>query len=265
MPFFAANLSMMFTEVPFLKRFEAATACGFKAVEFLWPYEYAKDELKKILDENKLKLALFNTEAGDVKKGEWGHAALYGREKDFEKEIDKAIDYATALNCHTIHVMSGVIPLENERELCRRVFISNMRKAADQAARYNVTLTMEALCPQIKKNYLYSSQYETLALAQEIGKANVKTQLDLFHAQMTDGHLTHLIKDFKGKYAHIQIASVPFRHEPDEGEVDYNYIFKLLDDIGYDGYVGCEYSPRTTTLEGLHWFKIFKEQHNRKC
>lgn len=259
MPKFAANLTMMFKEVPFLERFQKAAASGFKAVEFLWPYEYGKEELKAILKENGLTMALFNTTAGDTASGEWGHAALPGRESDFRAEIEQALDYAAALNCRTVHVMAAVVPFPEMYAQCRATFVSNMRKAADAAAKLGVNLTMEALCPEIKKNYLYHSQYETMALRAEIDRPNVFTQLDTFHAQMVDGNLTRLIRDFKGIYGHVQIAAAPSRHEPDEGEIDYSYIFRLFDEIGYDGFIGCEYAPRGGTEEGLSWFKPYAQ------
>lgn len=257
MPKFAANLTMMFKEVDFLERFEQAASCGFKAVEFLWPYAYKKEELAQILKETGLKIALFNTTAGDTAGGEWGHAALAGREADFKAEIEEALDYAEALDCRTVHVMSAVVPYPAEKELCRQVFIKNMRMAADLFAKYGRNLTMEALCPDIKPRYLYHSQYETMALREAIGRDNVFTQLDTFHAQMVDGNLTHLIRDFAGIYGHVQIAAAPSRHEPDEGEIDYGYIFKLFDEVGYQGYIGCEYNPRGDTKEGLGWFKPY--------
>ncbi len=258
MPKFAANLTMMFKEVDFLDRFEQAAQCGFKAVEFLWPYDYDKNELAKILKETGLKIALFNTTAGDTAHGEWGHAALAGREADFKAEIESALDYAIALDCKTVHVMSAVVPYPEEKELCRQVFIKNMRMAADLFAQHDKVLTMEALCPDIKPRYLYHSQYETMALREAIGRPNVFTQLDTFHAQMVDGNLTHLIRDFKGIYGHVQVAAAPSRHEPDEGEIDYNYIFKLFDEVGYQGYIGCEYNPRGDTKAGLGWFEPYK-------
>ncbi len=260
MPKFAANLTMMFKEVDFLDRFEQAAYCGFKAVEFLWPYDYSKEELAKILKETGLKIALFNTTAGDTAKGEWGHAALSGREADFKAEIEQSLEYAIALDCKTVHVMSAVVPYPAEKELCRNVFIKNMRMAADLFAKHNKVLTMEALCPDIKPRYLYHSQYETMALKEAIGKDNVFTQLDTFHAQMVDGNLTHLIRDFAGVYGHVQIAAAPSRHEPDEGEIYYPYIFELLDKVGYQGYVGCEYNPRGDTKAGLEWLKPYLSQ-----
>ncbi len=257
MPKFAANLTTLFKEVPFLDRFGEAASCGFEAVEFLWPYEYKKEELKQILKENALKLVLFNTVAGDVSKGEWGHAAIPGREADFKDEIEMALDYADALDCPTVHVMPGVVPYPWEKELCRQTFIQNLRKAADLFAKHGKKITLEALCPDVKPRYLYQSQYETMELQKIIAKDNVFTQLDTFHAQMVDGNLTRLIRDFAGVYAHVQIAAAPSRHEPDEGEIDYSYIFRLFDDVGYDGFIGCEYNPRGDTKAGLQWLKPY--------
>lgn len=257
MPRFAANLSTLFKEVDFLDRFHEAASCGFKAVEFLFPYDYKKEELKKILDENKLEVALFNTVPGDPSKGEWGHAGVPGKEQDFKAEIENSLDYAIALNCKTVHVMSAVVPHPWEKEIYKRTFVKNIRMAAALFAKYDKHITMEALCPEIKPNYLYHSQFETLELMEEIACDNVFIQLDIFHAQMVDGQLTHLIKDYVGKYGHVQIASAPDRHEPDEGEINYPYIFKLFDEVGYKGYIGCEYNPRTTTKEGLSWIKPY--------
>lgn len=257
MPKFAANLTMMFKEVDFLQRFEEAAKCGFKAVEFLWPYDYDKNELAKILKDNKLEVALFNTTAGDVAHGQWGHAGLPGYEAQFKEEIETSLDYAVALNCKTVHVMSAVVPHPWEKAACTEVFVKNMRMAADLFAKHGKQLTMEALCPEIKPCYLYHSQYETLALAERIGKDNVSIQLDTFHAQMVDGNLSYLIKNFAGKYGHVQIAAAPSRCEPDEGEINYDYIFKLLDEVGYQGYVGCEYNPRGKTQDGLGWLKKY--------
>lgn len=151
MPQFAANLTMMFKEVDFLERFEQAASCGFKAVEFLWPYDYRKEELAQILKETGLKVALFNTTAGDTAHGEWGHAGLAGREADFKAEIEQALDYALALDCKTVHVMSAVVPYPEEKELCRQVFIKNMRMAADLFAQHGKVLTMEALCRTLSR------------------------------------------------------------------------------------------------------------------
>ena len=179
------------------------------------------------------------------------------------RSIEQALEYAAALDCRTVHVMAGIVPYPAEQELCRQIFIQRLRWAADRFAKYGRSITIEALCPDIKPHYLFSSQYQAMALRTEIGRDNVFTQLDTFHAQKVDGNLTHLIRDFAGVYGHVQIASMPDRHEPDHGEIDYRWIFRLLEEVGYQGYIGCEYNPRGRTASGLAWFKDYEyAQHS---
>ncbi|MGR6980108.1 2-oxo-tetronate isomerase [Testudinibacter sp. P27/CKL/0425] len=258
MPKFAANLSMMFTEVPFLDRFEAAAKAGFKYVEYLFPYDYPKEVLKAKLDENGLQQVLFNTAAGDVQAGEWGVSAIPGREADSHRDIDLALEYALALNCPNVHIMSGVVPPNENYAKYQQTFIDNVRYAADKFKPHGIKILLEALSPQVKPNYLTASQFQTLALVELIDRDNVFVQLDYFHAQNVDGNLTRLTDTLNGKFAHVQIASVPARHEPDEGEINYQHIFDKLDEIGYDGGVGCEYNPRGNTVDGLAWFKQYQ-------
>ncbi|CNJ48212.1 hydroxypyruvate isomerase family protein [Yersinia mollaretii] len=257
MPKFAANLSMMFTEVPFLARFKAAADAGFKAVEFLFPYDYPADQLAAQLRQHDLHLALFNTPPGQPQSGEWGLAALPGREAQARQDIDRALEYALALNCHSIHVMAGIVPPTADRAAYQQTFIDNIRYAAEQCAPHQINILIEALSPQVKPHYLFSSQYQTHELLSLIDRGNVFMQLDLFHAQLVDGNLTQIIERFAGRYAHIQIASAPHRHEPESGEVNYPYLFDLLDKIGYRGWIGCEYHPKTDTLAGLGWVKKY--------
>lgn len=254
---FAANLSMMFNEVPFLDRFEAAAKAGFKAVEFLFPYEYPAEVLVEKLNQNGLQLVLFNTAPGNVEAGEWGLSALPGREKDARADIDRALEYAIALKCPNVHVMAGVVPPGEDWDLYRQTFVDNIRYAADKFASHNIKVLIEALSPPVKPNYLFSSQYQSAKLVQAIHRPNVFTQLDIFHAQLVDGNITSLIKTFAGGYAHVQIASVPERHEPDSGEIDYSWIFEQLDLAGYQGWIGCEYKPRGETTAGLGWVKPY--------
>ncbi|MEY8769286.1 HPr family phosphocarrier protein [Erwinia sp. ACCC 02193] len=260
MPKFAANISTQFTEVPFLDRFAAAADAGFEAVEFLFPYDYPAQQLKARLDEHNLKLVLFNTAPRDVQSGEWGVTAIPGREADARADIDSALEYALALNVSQVHIMAGVVQEGMDRAACEQTFISNIHYAADRFAPHGITILLEALGPKIKPNYLYASQYQTLAMMARIDRPNVFTQLDLFHAQMVDGNLSHLIRENAGRYRHVQIASAPDRHEPDEGEINYPWLFTLLDDVGYDGWVGCEYIPRNGTLAGLGWFKSWAKK-----
>lgn len=258
MPKFAANLSMMFKEVPFLDRFEAAAKAGFKYVEYLFPYEYPAAELKAKLDQYGLKQVLFNTAPGNVAAGEWGVSAIPGREAESHRDIDQALEYAIALGCPNVHVMAGVVPEGADRQKYQETFIQNVRYAADKFKPYGIKVLLEALSPQVKPNYLMASQYQTLEIVEKVQRENVFVQLDYFHAQNVDGNLTRLTEKLGNKFAHIQIASVPDRHEPDEGEINYTHIFNKLDEIGYDGWVGCEYNPRGKTEDGLGWFTAYK-------
>ncbi|EXI62763.1 hypothetical protein MHD_06405 [Mannheimia granulomatis] len=258
MPKFAANLTMMFNEVPFLERFEAAANAGFKYVEYLWPYDYPAEELKAKLEQYGLKQVLFNTAAGDVAKGEWGVSAIPGREADSHRDIDLALEYALALGCPHIHVMAAVVPEGEDREAYKQTFIKNVQYAADKFKPHGIKVLLEALSPEVKLNYLLKSQFDTLEIVEAVNRGNVFVQLDYFHAQNVDGNLSRLTDKLNGKFAHIQIASVPDRHEPDEGEINYEYIFNKLDEIGYEGYVGCEYKPRAETTAGLAWFERYK-------
>lgn len=259
MPVFAANLTMMFTERPFLERFQAAADAGFRHVEFLWPYEYPAAELKALLDRHGLKQVLFNTSAGDVQAGEWGLAALPGREADARRDIQQALDYAIALNCPTVHVMAAVVPEDADREDCFETFVDNLRWASDLFRPHGINIALEALSPQVKPDYFLKSQYDTLEVVKAVDRDNVFIQFDYFHAQNVDGNLTRMTGEMFPRIGHVQIASVPDRHEPDEGEVDYAHIFGLLDRLGYKGFVGCEYKPRGRTEDGLEWFRFHQE------
>lgn len=254
---FAANLTMMFTELPFLDRFAAAAHAGFKAVEFLSPYEYSKEVLAEQLNKHNLTMALFNSAMGDTAKGEWGLNAIPGREDDARANIHNALDYAKTLNCSRIHLMAGVVPSDEERPLYLQTLIDNIRYAADLYASHNITIVLEALCPQVKPNYLYASQWQVLEVIKLIQRPNVKVLFDVYHAQTVDGNITRLFESLFNEIGHIQIASIPERHEPDEGEIDYQYIFNLFTRYHYQGWIGCEYRPRGKTAEGLDWYKNY--------
>ena len=253
MPKFAANLSTQFNEYPFLERFGAAAKAGFRAVEFLFPYDYPAEAIKGELDRYGLTLVLFNTAPGDVGAGEWGRCALPGREAEARADIDRALEYALALACPQVHIMAGVVAPGADRSAYEATLVSNLRYAAERFAPHGINLLLEALNPVTKPDYLYASQYQTLEMAARIDRPNVFTQLDLFHAQLVDGNLSRLIRDYAGCYRHIQIASAPDRHEPDEGEINSPWLFALLDEVGYGGWIGCEYIPRGRTEAGLDW------------
>jgi hydroxypyruvate isomerase len=252
-PRFAANLSFMFPELPFLDRFEAAAAAGFKGIEFLFPYDHPAAVIADLLDRNNLTNVLFNMPAGDWQAGERGVAALPGRESEFRASVELAISYARALKTPLLHVLAGILPIERQREEFRDVYLANLRYAAVQAAAYGITLLVEAINPTDIPGYLIGTQEQSLDICTAVQLENVRMQLDLYHLQMTQGNLAAALRRYRGIYAHVQVAGVPGRSEPDLGEVNYRYLFSLLDELGYQGWVGCEYRPRGATLEGLGW------------
>ncbi|ONG54788.1 hydroxypyruvate isomerase [Pseudoroseomonas deserti] len=257
MPRFAANLSMMFNEVSFLDRFAAASAAGFKAVEFLFPYDHPPEVVAEKLNSAGLTQALFNMPPGDWAAGERGMAAIPGREQEFRDNVATAITYARALGCKTLHAMSG-ITTGMDRAACEATFVANFQYAADQLAPHGITLLVEPINSRNMPGYFIAHQLEAVALVERVNRPNVAVQLDLYHAQIMDGDLTKLIEKMAGKFAHVQIASVPARHEPDEGELNYPHLYDVLDKAGYQGWIGCEYNPRGETVAGLSWFAPYK-------
>ncbi len=256
MPKFAANLSFMFNEVPFPNRFAASAKAGFKAVEFLFPYDYSVAEITRLLKDNGLKSALFNMPPGDFAGGERGITSLPGREEEFRAGVDKAIKYALAMGTPTIHAMAGLLPTGADRETHRKTYVDNLRYAAKELAKHALTLVIEPINTRDIPGYFINTQAEGHAIRKEIGEPNLKVQMDFYHAQIMGGDLSMtLINNFDG-IGHIQIASVPARHEPDMGEVNYLHLFQLLDELGYTGWVGCEYYPRGKTEDGLGWMNM---------
>ena len=255
MPKFAANLSMMFNEVPFPERFAAAANAGFKGVEFLFPYDYTPAEVAGWLKENKLENALFNLPPGDFAGGERGIASLPGREQEFRDGVAKAIDYALALGTPKVHCMAGLFPAGADRGKHRAVYVENVRYAAQELAKHGRMLVIEPINPRDIPGYFINTQAEGHAICKEIGLPNLKVQMDFYHCQIVEGDLTMTFKNNFAGIGHVQIASVPTRNEPDQGEINYSHIFKLLDEMGYDGWVGCEYKPRGRTEDGLGWLK----------
>ena len=248
MPRFAAHLSMMFTEHPFMARFDAAAAAGFEAVEFRFPYGHPAAEIRGALDRNGLTLALYNAPAGDWEAGERGLAALAGREAEFRDSIARALDTAAVLQPHRIHIMAGLA----EGAAAREVYIANLGRAAEMAGAQG--LTIEPINRRDMPGYHLSTSDDAVAVLDAVGAANLGLQFDLYHAQITEGDLTRRLERLMPRIAHIQVAGVPERHEPDSGEVDFAHLFGVLDGLGYEGYVGCEYRPAGRTEDGLGWF-----------
>jgi hydroxypyruvate isomerase len=258
MPRFSANLSFLFTELPFLDRFAAAADAGFKAVEFGFAYEFPQHEIAARLEDSDLAQVLINTPPGDPAKGDRGLAAIPGREQEFAASFATALRYAKALSCPRVHVMAGVLPEKaeaQERARYRSTFVSNLRHATREAEASGVELTIEPINPRDMPGYFLNTQTEAHAIREDVGAANLKVQMDFYHAQIVEGDLSEKVKRWLPHIGHIQIAGVPGRHEPDAGEINYAHLFALLDELGYPGWIGCEYRPRNGTLAGLGWIK----------
>ncbi|PKU25520.1 2-oxo-tetronate isomerase [Telmatospirillum siberiense] len=255
MPKFAANLSMMFNEVPFPERFVNAAKAGFNAVEFLFPYDYPPEEVAGWLKSNRLTNQLFNMPPGNVAAKEWGITSLPGREEEFHENVATALIYAKALGTPRILAMAGYPPAGADPALHHEVFVRNLRYAARQLAKEGLTLLIEPLNPRDMPGFFLNNQAQAHAIREEVGEPNLKVQMDFYHVQVTEGDVAVKIRKYIEQIGHIQIAGAPDRHEPDEGELNYRYLFGLLDELGYQGWVGCEYRPRGRTEDGLGWLE----------
>jgi 2-dehydrotetronate isomerase len=256
-PKFAANLSFIFQEVGFLDRFAAAAACGFKAVEYLTPYDHPPEVIAERLNRHGLEQALFNLPPGDWAAGERGIGALPGREEEFRAGIDTALDYAKATKCRILHAMAGVLAAGQDPAAAERSYIANLRHAADRLAAANLTLVIEPINTRDIPGYFLNTTTRAMAIIERVGRANLKLQLDLYHVQIMEGDLAHRIRALAGHYPHVQIAGNPGRHEPDVGEINYPFLFNLLDELGYSGWIGCEYRPQGETRAGLGWARRY--------
>ena len=254
MPRFAANLSMMFTEHPFLDRFGAAAAAGFTAVEFLFPYAFPADAIRARLREHGLAQAVFNLPPGRVEAGERGLACLAERTDDFREGVAQALSYADAIGCPTLHCMAGMKPGGRPEAELLEVYRRNLTWAAAECRSAGRTLVIEPLNARNNPGYLMNTTRLARRIIEEVAADNLKLQLDLYHCQITEGDLAVHIRNNADITAHVQIAGVPDRHEPDTGEVNYPFLFDVLDETGFAGFVGCEYRPKGRTEEGLGWF-----------
>lgn len=256
MPRLSANLSFLFNEVPFLDRFGAAARAGFRAVELGFAYDVPPAAIAARLGEHALGCVLINAPPGDIDAGERGIASLPGRERDFAATVAEALRYAQALGCPRIHVLSGVVPPDADREqraMRRSILVGNLRAACAEARGHGVTLLVEALNPRDTPHYLFSTQAEAHAIRDEVGAANLKVQMDFYHTQVVEGDIAAKLERWLPHIGHIQIAGVPGRHEPDIGEINYAWLLRRVDELGYDGWIGCEYRPLRDTLSGLAW------------
>ncbi len=256
MPRFDANLSYLFNEVAFLDRFGEAAQAGFSAVEFAFGYDYPVAEIAARLAGNGLKQVLINAPPGDLSSGDRGLASCPGREHEFNASIVTALRYAEALASPLVHVMAGVLPADADPELRARhrsTFVRNLRLAAREAAEQGVTLTIEPINTRDVPGYFLNRQDEAHAIREEVGAANLKVQMDFYHVQIVEGDIAEKFRRWQPHVGHVQIAGVPGRHEPDIGEINYAYLFQLLDELRYDGWIGCEYRPANGTSAGLAW------------
>ena len=256
MPRFAANLSTMFTELEIPDRFAAARGAGFKAVEYLMPYDDPVEKVREWLAGAGLEMILLNTRPGDAAAGERGLAAVPGREADFKDIFAQSLEYATGLGAGMIHLMAGVVPPGRDAE-SEDTFVSNVRQAADAAASHGVRILLEPLNTVDVPGYLHSNVGQTRRLIERIERDNVELQFDFYHLQIMQGNLGASLRENQDIIGHVQFSSLPGRNEPQHGEVNVDFLFDLLDEIGYEGWVGCEYGPKTTTLEGLSWARRF--------
>ena len=254
MPRFAANLTMMFNERPFLDRFEAAAQAGFKGVEILLPYEFAAEQIAERLQQHGLQQALFNLPPGRWEEGERGLASLPGRESEFQDAVGIALDYAAILDCPLLHVMAG-IPRDTPWEAAFNTYVRNLKFAAKKVDEAGRGIVIEPINTRDIPGYFLNYAADAARAIEAVAAPNIGLQLDLYHCQIMEGDLATHIRHFSAITRHMQIAGVPARHEPDVGEVNYPYLFDLIDEIGYEGWIGCEYHPAGETIDGLGWFK----------
>lgn len=270
MPRFAANLHYLFTELPFLDRFAAAARCGFRGVEFQVPYDHPPEVLRERLDANGLAMVLFDAPMGDWNAGDRGLACVPGREAQFRASLEAVVRYGHALACDTVHVMAGVVGPGADFARCEATYVANLRHAAEVLAGAGITVVIEPINPRFgiveggasyttegMRGYFLNTSDQAARLLEAIGHPNVQLHLDCYHMQVLEGHLADTLRRHAGRLRHLQIAGVPGRHEPDVGEIHYPFLFDLLDELGYAGWVGCEYRPRAGTEAGLGWARRY--------
>jgi 2-dehydrotetronate isomerase len=271
MPRFAANLSMLYNEHAFMDRFEAAARDGFKAVEYLFPYSFSAQDIALKLKTHHLSQVLFNappggTDPASIEKawndGMRGTACIPGKEEEFRTGVLLALEYAKALQCPRVHIMAGLLPDDMSREQAVGTYVANLKWACAQAAPAGVDLLIEPINTRDIPRFFLNRQdhaHEVLAL---VGASNLKVQMDLYHCQIVEGDLAMKLKKYvpSGNVGHLQIAGVPQRHEPNIGEINYPYLFQLIDELGFKGWIGCEYRPQQGTSAGLAWLSALQEK-----
>lgn len=261
MPKFNANLTMLFNEVPFLDRFQAAAGAGFKGVEFLFPYAFDKDAIAERLDQHGLVQVLHNLPAGDWDAGERGIACHPDRVGEFRDGVGRAIEYATALGCKQLNCLAGIAPAGVDAEKVHATFVANLRFAAARLEEAGIRLLVEPINTFDIPGFHLNRTAQAIALIEEVGSPNLWLQHDVYHMQRMEGELANTIARHLPRIAHMQIADTPGRHEPGTGEINYPFVLRHLDAIGYQGWVGCEYHPLGDTQAGLVWLKNFLQSN----
>jgi hydroxypyruvate isomerase len=255
MPKFASNLSFMFNEVDFLDRFEAAAQAGFRGVEYLFPYAYEKVQILERLHKHGLSQVLFNLPPGDFAAGERGIACHPDRVGEFQDGVGTAIDYASTLGCRQLNCLGGI--LKGDPEKAHRTLVDNLKFAAQNLATAGIRLNLEPINTMDIPGFFVNKSAQALKIMEEVGSSNLFLQYDIYHMQIMEGDLARTIEKNLGKISHLQLADNPGRHEPGTGEINYPFLFQLIDKLGYDGWIGCEYKPATTTTAGLGWLKPY--------
>jgi hydroxypyruvate isomerase len=257
MPKFAANLTMMFNEVDFLDRFAAAAEAGFKGVEYLFPYDFDKDQLAERLEKNKLAQVLHNLPAGDWQAGDRGIACHPDRQAEFQDGVGRAIDYARALGCPQLNCLAGVAPKGVAADKLRDTFVENLKFAAKALKAAGLRLLTEPINTRDIPGFFLNRTAQALDVIADVGADNLFVQYDIYHMQIMEGDLARTIEDNLAQIRHMQLADNPGRHEPGSGEINYAFLFGHIDRVGYDGWIGCEYKPAKTTAEGLGWIRPY--------
>ncbi len=255
MPRLCANLSMLFTEHDFLERFDAAARAGFSGVEYLFPYDFAATDIKAKLESSGLTQVLFNLPAGDWNAGERGIACHPDRTEEFRAGVQRAIDYARVLGNRQVNCLAGIQPAGISTDQARDTFVANLKYAAAELEKEGIRLVMEAINTRDIPGFFLNTTAQALTIRDEVGSSNLSLQYDIYHMQIMEGDLARTIEANLGAINHIQLADNPGRHEPGTGEINYKFLFNFIDTLGYDGWIGCEYKPATSTEAGLGWMK----------
>jgi len=255
MPKFCANLTLLFNEVPFMDRFGAAAKAGFGGVEYLFPYDYNRDDIADALKTHGLTQVLHNLPAGDWARGERGMACHPDRVGEFQDSVGLAIEYATRLGCRQLNCLAGLTPEGVSAERIRTTFVANLKFAALKLKEHGIRLLIEPINTRDMPGFYLNRTQQALDIIREVGSDNLFLQYDIYHMQVMEGDLAPTIERHLGSIAHMQLADTPGRHEPGTGEINYPFLFRHIDRLGYAGWIGCEYKPLTTTTEGLGWLK----------